>query len=245
MGTSVLLVFIIPLMFLQVMFTSISGAIFGYPTAEIALPYDEEKGIVWEYDNVNDPNIELVETKVENGEQIFVFEGKGEIDLSDIFFKDEDAYQGEMMDLVFTDKNGNQKLYYGYNGYKIHAPQLYPAEECQIIDVTVTAEKPRENASWEVVDDSMYILMKKPSGTETETFTTVITPSNKDGEYNVRGNFDVRFAYTNSFGNYLEEATVFYEFKDGAHTVKSITYETLADKWLEDLENALGIKIEL
>ena len=48
MGASILLVFIIPMAFLEVFFSGISGALFGYPTAEIALPYDEEKGIVWE-----------------------------------------------------------------------------------------------------------------------------------------------------------------------------------------------------
>ena len=72
MGTSIWLVVIIPMIFLGTIFSDISGAIFGYPTEEIALPYDEEKGLVWEYDCVNDPDIELVKTEIRDGEQVFV-----------------------------------------------------------------------------------------------------------------------------------------------------------------------------
>ncbi len=239
MGTSVLLVFIIPFVFLEVLFADITGALFGYPTEEIALPYDEEKGIVWEYDNVNDPNIELVKTEIRNGEQVFVFVGKGKLDFKDIFIKGEDEHEGDVMDLIFTDKNGNEKVYYGYNGNRIHEPTFYPAEECQTIDVTLTAKNPRENASWEVADGTGYILMKKPSGGATETFTTVITPDNRDGNYATLGMFDVEFAYTNSLGNYLEEAKVLYELQDGKHTVTSITYEDFWDKMFTDLKHIL------
>lgn len=240
MGTSVLLVFIIPLIFFEVGFSYITGALFGYPTTEIALPYDEEKGLVWEYDCVNDLNIELVKTKVENGEQIFVFEGRGKIDIADIFTKGEDEQEGDMMDLVFTDKNGSEKVYYGYNGNRIYKPQFYSAEECQTIEVTLTAENPKKNASWEVIDDSVYVIMKKPAKEATETFTVIITPDNKKGEYaSPYGKFDVKFAYTNSSGNYLEEAKVVFELQDGKHTVTNITYEDFWDKMFTDLKHIL------
>ncbi|MBR2957929.1 MAG: hypothetical protein IKC20_06730 [Clostridia bacterium] len=239
MGTSVLLVFIIPLMFFEVGFSYLTGAIFGYPTTEIALPHDEEKGLVWEYDCVNDPNIELVKTKVENGEQIFVFKGTGKIDIAEIFIKDENEQQGSMMDIVFTDKNGNQKIYYGYNGNRTYAPVFYAAEDCQTIDITLTAQKARKNASWEVALNDGYVIMKKTTGGETENFTIIITPDNKDGTYATYGMFDVEFAYTNSRGKYLEEATAVFELQDGKHSLKSITYEDFWDKMFTDLKHIL------
>lgn len=239
MGTSILLVFIIPALFFGVAFSDISGAIFGYPTEEITLPYDEEKGLVWEYDCVNDPNIELVKTEIRDGEQVFVFVGKGKIDIAEILTKVEDEQEGDMMDLVFTDKNGNEKVYYGYNGNRTNAPVFYTAEECQTIEVTLTAENPRSNASWEVVD-SNYVVMKKPEKQATETFTVIITPNTKKGEYSTPyGKFDIEFAYSNSRGNYLEEATVVFELQDGKHTVTSITYEDFWDKMFTDLKHIL------
>lgn len=226
MGSSVLLVFIIPAIFFGVAFSDISGAIFGYPTEEIALPYDEEKGLVWEYDCVNDPDIELVETKIENGEQIFSFVSKGSLDWNTLFMvKDENDPEGDAMDLVFTDKNGNKKVYYGFGGNKINAPYFYSAEECQTIDVTLTAKNPKENASWEAVDSTGYVLMKKPAKQATETFTVVITPDNKKGEYATFGIFDVVFAYTDSSGSYYEKATASFAFGDGTHTLEEVTYE--------------------
>ncbi len=242
MGTSILLVFIIPAIFFGVAFSDISGAIFGYPTSEIVLPYDEEKGLVWEYDCVNDPNIELVETKFENGKQVFVFRGTGKINIAEIFTKSEDEQQGDIMDLVFTDKNGNQKIYYGYNGNRIYEPQFYSAEDCQTIDITLTAENARKNASWEVVVNTGYVIMKKTTGGETENFTIIVTPDTKDGTYATYGMFDVEFAYTNSRGKYLEEAKAVFELQDGKHILKSITYENSWDKMFTDLKHMLESK---
>ena len=69
MGTSILLIFIIPAAIFQVIFSYISGAFMGYPTAKVELPYDEATGLVWEYDNVDDPYINLVETETKDGNQ--------------------------------------------------------------------------------------------------------------------------------------------------------------------------------
>ena len=101
MGKSILLIFIIPAMIFEVLFSFITGAMFGYPTAKVELPYDEAAGLVWEYDNVDDPYVKLSETEIKDGKQIFYFESAG-IEIST---------DGEMMDLVFTDKNGNEEVY--------------------------------------------------------------------------------------------------------------------------------------
>ncbi len=239
MGTSIWLVVIIPMIFFGTIFSDISGAIFGYPTEEIALPYDEEKGLVWEYDCVNDPNIELVKTEIRDGEQVFVFVGKGKMSIAEFFTKSENEQQGDIMDLVFTDKNGKQKIYYGYNGNRINEPQFYSAEDCQTIDITLTAQKARKNASWEVVANGGYVIMKKTTGGETENFTIIVTPDTKDGTYATYGMFNVEFAYTNSRGKYLEEAKAVFELQDGKHILKSITYEDFWDKMFTDLKHIL------
>lgn len=215
MGSSVLLIFAFPLMIIGTLFNLITGAIFGYPTVQVELPYDDAKGIVWEYDNVDDPYIMLVDTKIENDKQIFVFEGTN---------KSDNDYCGRIMELVFTDKNGNEKVYYGYHASKLYAPEIYPAEECQLTEITLTAHEPVSGGIWKVTDNDYYILCEKASVSETQIFTTVITPFNKKGEYNVYGKFDVKFAYTNSFGLPLENATVVYEFKDGKHFISEIKH---------------------
>ena len=242
MGTSILFVFISPALFFGVAFSDISGAIFGYPTEEIVLPYDEEKGLVWEYDCVNDPDIELVETKVENGEQIFSFVSKGSLDWNTLFMvKDENDPEGDAMDLIFTDKNGNEKVYYGFGGNRTSAPVFYLAEECQTLDITLTAENPKENASWEAVDSTGYVLMKKSEKQATETFTVVITPGNKKGEYATFGTFDVVFAYTDSSGSYYEKATAKFVFSDGTHTLEKVTYEEMTGIRLLDFVDIFSI----
>ena len=74
MGASVVLVFAFPLIFVELFLRMIMGAAIGYPTAQVELPYDEATGLVWEYDNVDDPYVNLVKTEIEDGKQIFYFE---------------------------------------------------------------------------------------------------------------------------------------------------------------------------
>lgn len=216
MGSSVVLVFAFPLLILEVFFNLIMGAIYGYPTTEIVLPYDESSGIVWEYDNIDDPYIKLIDTKIENGNQIFVFEGTNEKDIYN---------GGRVMELVFTDENGNEEVYYAYHTSKNYAPSIYSAEDCQLIEVTMTAENPVDGGEWRVSsNDNNYYLCEQESASETRTFTTVITPNNKRGEYNVFGKFDVNFYYYDSYGVPLEKVTVVYEFENGTHFVSEIKH---------------------
>lgn len=214
MGSSVVLIFAFPLLFFGVIFSLLTGAVFGYPTTEVVLPYDEATGIVWEYDNVDDSDIKLVDTKIENGKQIFVFEGM-------YIFEIENS--GKIMELVFTDKNGNEEVYYAHFASHLYGPDIHPEEDCQLIEVTMTAENPVDGGVWKVsLDDNQYILREQDSVLETHTFTTVITPNNKRGEYNVYGKFDVNFYYYDSNGLPLEKVTVLYEYENGTHFVSEI-----------------------
>ena len=95
MGSSIWLVVLVPLMAVYALFGGIKGAIFGYPQAEVVLPYNEESGTVWEYDAANDPYIGLDEVKVDGDEQIFVFSARENDDENTDTFANDEAYVSE------------------------------------------------------------------------------------------------------------------------------------------------------
>ncbi len=103
MGASFTVLLFLPFLIVGAFFMNLSGFVTGADQTRIALPYDPEKGLVWEYDNKNDPYIKLLDTVIEGNEQIFCFRDKrGTTNFEN----------GEWMDMIFTDKNGNQKKYY-------------------------------------------------------------------------------------------------------------------------------------
>lgn len=103
MGASFTVLLFLPFLIVGAFFMNLSGFVTGADQTRIALPYDPEKGLVWEYDNKNDPYIKLHDTVIEGNEQIFRFRDKrGTTNFEN----------GEWMDMIFTDKNGNQKKYY-------------------------------------------------------------------------------------------------------------------------------------
>lgn len=224
MGSSIVLVLAFPLMFFGLIFEMITGAVIGYPTAQIELPYDEATGLVWEYDNVDDPYINLVETKIKDGKQIFIFENAG-IKLD---------WNGEVMELVFTDKNGNEEIYYAYGGAKRFAPEFCADEDCSLYELTVTAENPVSGGKWIVTDHNYYLLRKELSEGDSQTFTVIVNPENKKGCYAEYGMFSVEFAYVDSLGIPLELSTAIYKLEDGEHYLSQIKYQKYSD-FMEEL----------
>ena len=112
MGSSVLLVLLAPFFAVYLFFVGIVTEIKGPPQAEIVLPYDESQGLVWEYVDQEDYYINLVEVKVEDDKQIFVFERET---ITSEFFSEvilgftEERTTGEVIDLVFEDQNSNKE----------------------------------------------------------------------------------------------------------------------------------------
>ena len=120
-------------------FTPFFGALTGTDSAQVILPYDENKGIVWEYDRVNDPYAKLTKTEIVDDTQIFTFRTT-----QNSLFNTADG-TGYVMDFIFTDKNGNSKKYYAVDlnkGFQIYAPGEYAEFE-----LTVTAEEPVKNGN--------------------------------------------------------------------------------------------------
>ena len=233
MGASVVLILGFPLIIIELLFRIITGAVVGYPTAQVELPYDEATGLVWEYDNVDDPYVKLSKTEIKDGKQIFYFESTG-IEI---------ATDGEMMDLVFTDENGNEEVYYCITSAKINAPGIYSADECRLMEITLTADNPEDGGKWIVTENGNYILNQETVVSDTQTFTVVITPDNKRGGYAEYGMFHVKFAYTNSLGVPEELVTAIYKYENGEHYLHEIKQEAVEDsldKWLDGVFEHAG-----
>ncbi len=224
MGTSVLLIFLVPFIAISLGFDMIGTAINGPEKSEIRLPYDPDKALVWTYDDVNDPDIELVETTVERDEQVFSFtyeSDKGFIEkLIDIITSKsgEGTYAGTIMDVVFTDQNGNKKTYYVERGMSLNKPKFYPAEECLTTTYTCVAKEPIDGAVWSTTSNSGSsgnVLYQPLTDNSTQTFTVVALPPDIK-----EGHCDAHFAYADY--TYLEKCYVYYKITDGELTVSNI-----------------------
>lgn len=103
MGASFTVMLFLPIILIGALITNVFGFISGEDQTKIALPYNPDEGLVWEYDNKDDPYIKLHNTVIESDEQVFCFRDKR---------GSTNTGNGEWMDLIFTDKNGNQLKYY-------------------------------------------------------------------------------------------------------------------------------------
>ncbi len=207
MGASIWMVFLFPIMLIVSFFGNLFTEITGKTQAEIVLPYDESKGIVWEYDNKDDYCIDFVETRIEGSEQIFVFKD------NDVQF--EENLPGCLMDLVFTDKNGNQKTYYAY--YALFGELVfYEESECLITEYTAVAHNPYENMHWVSNGKRDRVLIQPINYGAEVTFTIICLPDDieklkAEEDYA----FNISFGYINENGAFTEDVTVVYKLTDG------------------------------
>ncbi|MBQ4626266.1 MAG: hypothetical protein IJB45_03330 [Clostridia bacterium] len=113
---------------------------------DVVLPYAPEKGLVWEYDNVDDPYIKLEKMTVKGDEQIFRFVSAG-LD-PDSF----DYYNGECMDLVFTAENGETQTYYSFLADVSEYSHIWVEHEdnCITYEFTVTRDEAYADLDWEL-----------------------------------------------------------------------------------------------
>ncbi|MBQ3151226.1 MAG: hypothetical protein IJB86_08295 [Clostridia bacterium] len=212
MGSSIWLIVIIPVMLIYSIFGNIFTAVFGKPKTELELPFDESAGIVWEYDNSEDYFIELVEVKVENDKQIFVFRDADSDDIPDMV--------GRLMDLVFTDKNGNRKKYYATESDSpFKGSAFYEESECYTALHTATAINPDDSLHWSVMQESDSVLTMPMTNEPEVTFVIVATP--EDLKWMEKGQqFIPIFDYETDDGAYVEYITTEYIIEDGKLVIK-------------------------
>ncbi|MBQ4626268.1 MAG: hypothetical protein IJB45_03340 [Clostridia bacterium] len=161
-------IFVIPFFLALVSVINMFGSITGLNVSEVVLPYNPDKGLVWEYDNENDRYIKLKSIEIENGEQVFSFVKRS---------KSKDMTNGYMMDLVFTDKNGNAETYYAYSKSDYFDKiKILSEDEVAVFEYTITTKKEKWRCEWSMNPDYHYPhkVLYNPDMTGNEiTFTVV------------------------------------------------------------------------
>lgn len=161
-------IFVIPFFLVFVSIVNMFGSITGLNVSEVVLPYDPDKGLVWEYDNENDRYIKLKETETEGDEQIFRFVKRK---------RSKDMTSGYMMDLVFTDKNGNTETYYAYSQSDYFDKiKILSEDEVAVFEYSITTQKKGWNYEWSLDPDYHFPdkVLYDPDMTGNEkTFTVV------------------------------------------------------------------------
>ncbi len=188
---SVTIIIIIPLFLIYFAFSSVIGAVTGIDKTEVVLPYEPEKGIVWECDIQDDTPIELVDTKIDGEKQIFYFKSNSTKEMVRYFadlakdfitkeYSDTEYSYGEYYRVTFTDENGNEKKYYAESELGDESKLLYDKavfyapDEYFAFDYTVTAQQPLEGEyGWYNQDFEFRTEFYKAEFSPTRTVTIV------------------------------------------------------------------------
>ena len=217
MGTSVLLIFLFPIMAVSILIDTLLGAPLALNTADIVLPYNPEKGVVWEYDNIDDPYIELVDTEIDGSKQIFTFGITGA----------NWDNEGEVMELVFTDKNGNREVFYGCRGVLFdygnlfRKPYFYDPDDYVTFEYTVTAETPLKNGKWEINNGNAYVIRDSETNGDSKAYTLIYIP----GKTAIPNNeMFLSFYYSDNFKT-REKHTVVFEKRFNKFEIKTEYHE--------------------
>lgn len=222
MGTSIWLIFLIPIMLITSFFGNFFAEITGKRQAEIVLPYDESRGLVWEYDNQNDYYIDFVEVRIEEDEQIFVFKNN--------YVEAREDKTGFCMDLVFTDKNGNKKTYY-VDFALFDELVFYDESECLITEYTAVVNNSKKNNCWVSGHNKDSVLIQPISYNDEVTFTIVCMPDDIE-KLKAKEDyaFNIGFDYVYEDGASSESVTVVYELTDGQLEIKDELWTIVHDE---------------
>ncbi len=223
---SVTIIIIIPLFFLFVIASSLIGGITGGDRTEIVLPYEPEKGIVWECDVQKGP-IELVETEIDGKTQVFYFKSTMSMGMVKTFadlakqlitkeYTDYEYSYGDFYKITFTDENGNEQKYYAEaelntDSIYIDIAKIYAPGEYYAFDYTVTAQQPIEGEyGWYNDDYSFRTEHYEADYSPTRTLTIVHTYVNDD-EYR----YSVEYGPIDGSRKETEHVNIRYKIIDG------------------------------
>lgn len=178
---SVTIFIIAPLMMLIMFFGSVMGVIKGDNVTKVELPYNPSEGLVWEYDGVDDPLFSLVETETDGDKQIFTF--KGNAVFEGIFEENHETVDSDLvMDVVFTNENDEELLYYACVDHDYlalnHKIKFWSPDEYVIYDYTPKEETTVEGAEW--VSAGTYKIGETVNEGE-KTFTYLFLPDGENG----------------------------------------------------------------
>ena len=137
-SVTILLLPIMPFVYLLMWLGSLFGTPLGLNVTEVALPYNEETGLVWECDETDYGWFELTGTRIEGDTQVFVFEANTD--------------ESHCREVVFTARNGEELVYYGRDVGPILPMYgevvFYSPDEYVIYDYTLEPQVELEGGYW-------------------------------------------------------------------------------------------------
>ncbi len=206
---SVTIIVIIPLALILIACSSVIGDITGGDRTKVVLPYEPEKGIVWECDIPMGP-VELVETEIDGETQVFYFKSTKGKELIDGFVgvaksiitkEDPPEYEtrfGDIYKVIFKDQNGNEQKYYAKTATNTDSiyfdtVDFFAPGEYYAFDYTATAQQPVDGEYfWFNEIYPSYTECFAPEYSPTKTFTIVLTDNFESGEEHY---YDMRYGY--------------------------------------------------
>lgn len=206
---SVTIIVIIPLFILYILGSSIVGIFTGGDKTEVVLPYEPEKGIVWECD-IPLGSMDLVKTEIDGKTQVFTFKGDMLGYLWELYENADQPTDGEVYKIVFTDQNENELVYYAKsdadskysNKMNVYAPGEYFA-----FDYTLKTEQDGgEEYAWHYLGYSDQLECTEVTASTEKTVTVVLTEGYENGETN-----SFSFTYATSSSVSADELDSIYE----------------------------------
>lgn len=228
---SVTIIVIIPIAVILILVSSLIGSITGGDRTQVVLPYEPEKGIVWECDVQDDTPIELVETEIDGEKQIFHFKSNFSMDMVRHFadiakdlitkeYSDTEWSYGEYYRVTFTDENGNEQKYYAETQTDTESiyfdrAVFYAPDEYFAFDYTVTAQQPIEGEyGWYNQDSEHRTEFYKAEFSPTRTVT--IIHAGDDFESNEEYyNYWIEYGPIDGYKSETESVAMKYRIVDG------------------------------
>lgn len=230
-GGTVAALFVMPFIMVFSIFGGFISELFGKNLSEVVLPYEPEKGIVWEYDDFANRYFHLKEVNIEGDTQVFVFEAYTLYDLyfgdveEDVQAENEHYVWGGYWELNFTDENGDSMVYYinpNYTvlGIKDDAMKIYAPGEYVKWEYTPVPDDPRFEYQFHGGEKNEYEINEVDGQT---VITYIKIPSFNEGEtfdINFYSNYTVRdMSAEDTLYYYSEYYTVTFKMEDGEMVV--------------------------
>ena len=229
---SVTIIVILPLFIILILGSSLIGEITGGDRTQVVMPYEPEKGIVWECDIQDGTPIELVETEIDGEKQIFHFKSNSAMDMvsgfaelaKGLITKEYSEYEhsyGEYYRVVFTDENDNEQKYYAESEVDTESiyfdkAVFYAPDEYFAFDYTVTAQQPIEGEyGWYNQDSEYRTEFYKADYSPTRTVTIVHAGDDyfeSDEEYY---NYWIEYGPIDNYNRETESVKMKYRIVDG------------------------------
>lgn len=195
-----------PIIYLIMFLGNMFGVTTGANVTEVALPYDQETGLVWTCDKTDYGWFDFTESRVEDDTQIFVFEARHE-----------ESYCNAV---VFTAENGEELVYRARDvgpAFPIYGKvRLYAPDEYIIYDYVLPTENKVENGMW----------VKRGSGTQADDYFFGDTVVDGKEAFRVICFEDVEFSHSYDYGGWTEDGgyTTYQDIK--------VTYKYTKEKGL-------------